>query len=61
MVSNIHALPNKECDKIQVAMDQLLRMMPKIAPVALAMREEFVKAGFTEDEALKLVAYAVFK
>lgn len=61
MAADIYTLPNTECDKNQVAMDQLLRMMPKIAPVAKAMHEEFVKAGFTEDEALQLVAYAVFK
>jgi hypothetical protein len=29
--------------------------------VAKAMQEEFMEAGFSEDEALKLVAYAVFK
>ena len=58
---NIHAIPNKESDEIQAAMDLLTRMMPKQAAMAMVMRKEFVEAGFTEDEALKLTAYAIFK
>ncbi len=61
MGAELHALPNVECDKIQAALDELLRMMPRMAPIAKAMQDAFVEAGFDKDDALKLVAYAVFK
>ena len=59
--TNVHAIPNKARDKIQEAMDELIRIMPQQAELAMVMRKEFIAAGFTEDEALKLTAYAIFK
>jgi len=59
--TNVHAIPNKARDKIQEAMDELVRIMPHQAKLAKMMQEEFVEAGFDEDEALKLTAYAIFK
>ena len=59
--TNVHAIPNKARDKIQEAMDELVRIMPQQAELAKMMQQEFVEAGFTEDEALKLTAYAIFK
>lgn len=61
MKGNVHQIPNKERDTTQAAMDELVRIMPKQAELAKIMREEFVKAGFDEDEALQLVAYAIFR
>lgn len=59
--NNIRILPNKERDNIQAAMDTVARIMPKQAELAILMRKEFTKVGFTEDEALQLVAYSIFK
>ena len=59
--TNVHAIPNKARDKIQEAMDELVRIMPQQAELAKMMQEGFVEAGFDEDEALKLTAYAIFK
>jgi len=58
---NVTALPNKERDTTQAAIDALTRIMPEQARMGKMMQEEFVKAGFTGDEALQLVAYALFK
>ena len=55
------ALPNKERDEMEAALSMLLRIMPQQARRAKTMRDEFIKAGFTADEALQLVAYALFK
>jgi uncharacterized protein YciI len=59
--TNIHAIPNSERDKTQAAMDTIARFMPQQAALAKAMMDEYVVAGFTKDEALKLVAYSIFK
>jgi len=58
---NVTALPNKERDTIQAAMDTLTRIMPEQARKGKMMQEEFKKVGFTDDEALQLVAYALFR
>ena len=58
---NITVLPNKEQDTIQAALDTLTRIMPEVASKGKMMQKAFVKAGFTDDEALQLVAYALFK
>ena len=58
---NIHAIPNKERDIIQEAMADLAKIMPQQAKTAMIMRDGFIAGGFTEDEALKLTAYAIFK
>ena len=56
----ITVLPNKERNSIDAAMAQLARVMPKQAAHGMMMKKAFVKAGFTNDEALQLVAYAMF-
>lgn len=61
MTDKIRALPNKEADEVQAAFDLLERMMPKQAAMAKIMMKEFEAAGFKHDDALKLVAYAIFK
>ena len=60
-VEKVTSLPNKERDEIQSALAMLSRIMPDQARRAMTMKKAFVKAGFTNDEALQLVAYALFK
>jgi hypothetical protein len=59
--NNIHAIPNQERDDILAAMAVVERLMPQQAKVAKTMMDEFVKAGFTDDQALQLVAYSIFR
>ena len=59
--NNVHAIPNKAHDEIEAAMAQIIRMAPRVAEVGKTLQKEFIAAGFSEDEALKLVAYAIFK
>lgn len=59
--NNIHLIPNKQVDNTQLALDILARIMPRQAALAKTMMEEYVEAGFDEDQALKLTAYSLFR
>ena len=58
---NVKALPIIERNEMEAALAMLDRIMPQEARRAKTMRDEFVKAGFTDDESLQLVAYALFR
>lgn len=60
MTDNIRSIPNEERDEMQAALEYLKRTMPAQAELAFAMLTDLQKAGFTEDQALKLVAYSLF-
>ena len=59
--NKVRGLPNKEHDVMQAGIEALTRIMPQQAALAMMMRKEFVEAGFTDDEALKLTAYSIFR
>lgn len=58
--SNLHAIPSTT-SVLKGAMDHLKRTMPQQAVIAKVMMDEYVNAGFTEDQALKMVSYAIFR
>ena len=60
MNDNVRALPNEERDTLLAALENLKRTMPMVAKSAKVMMDEFQEAGFTEDQALRVVAYSLF-
>jgi hypothetical protein len=60
-MARVTKIPNTERDTMLAGIATLERMMPASAKLAMTMRKEFVKAGFSKDEALTLVAYSLFR
>jgi hypothetical protein len=57
----IRMLPNQEQDELLAAVEELTRFMPHKAKLAKTMLDELESAGMDHDDALKLVAYSIFR